>query len=462
MKFSRDKIISRVHKIPELKFEDQRLTSFSGLVIFQQLFSSLELKQKLRKCFKTLEVHETYKHYMVMMLLIVHLLIGYRKLRDIEYYKDDPMVKRILGLEKLPDVSTISRRLRTVDAASIENLRELCIVIVIERLKKEGLRRITMDFDGSVISTAGRTIEGTAVGFNKKKKGQRSYYPLFCTIAQLGQIFNFLHRPGNVHDSNGAKAFILACIARIREEIPGIKIEARMDSAFFCDEIVKELDRMEVEYTISVPFERFAILKQEIESRKWWRRLDDRWSFFQKNWKPKSWKKKYRFVFIRQKSKQMRKGPIQLDLFIPYEYGYDFKVIVTNKRMGARKVLVYHNGRGSQENIFGEAKSQSQLDYIAVRRLYGNQFYMVSAILAYNLSRELQMAAKPKDRGTTEKRSPLWKFEGLQKIRQNLIQRAGRLTTPQGTLTLTMSANKKVQEEILHYINTVGDNVCFS
>jgi hypothetical protein len=45
-----------------------------------------------------------------------------------------------------------------------------------------------MDFDGSVIST-GRVAEGTAVGFNKKKKGQRSYYPLFCTIAQTTQVF---------------------------------------------------------------------------------------------------------------------------------------------------------------------------------------------------------------------------------------------------------------------------------
>ena len=64
-----------------------------------------------------------------------------------------------------------------------------------------------MDFDGSVLST-GRVAEGTAVGFNKKKKGQRSYYPLFSTIAQTGQVLDLYHRPGNVHDSNGAEQFI--------------------------------------------------------------------------------------------------------------------------------------------------------------------------------------------------------------------------------------------------------------
>jgi len=33
-----------------------------------------------------------------------------------------------------------------------------------------------------------------------------------------------------------------------------------------------------------------------------------------------------------------------------------------------KKVLMFHDGRGSQENIIGEVKSQTQLDYIAVSR----------------------------------------------------------------------------------------------
>jgi hypothetical protein len=51
------------------------------------------------------------------------------------------------------------------------------------------LPRLTLDFDGSVQSTKGHA-EGSAVGFNKVKKGARSYYPLFCTVAQTGQFFD--------------------------------------------------------------------------------------------------------------------------------------------------------------------------------------------------------------------------------------------------------------------------------
>jgi hypothetical protein len=51
---------------------------------------------------------------------------------------------------------------------------------------------VSLDFDGSVLSTH-RRAEGVAAGYNKKKKGTRSYYPLFCTLAQTGLI-----RPGSL------------------------------------------------------------------------------------------------------------------------------------------------------------------------------------------------------------------------------------------------------------------------
>jgi hypothetical protein len=455
VKSSRSQVIRPVHKIPDIRFEDQRLTSFSGLVIYQVLFRVLGLKNRLRSCFAHRQDTGAYRHDVIALLLVVHLVIGYRWLRDIAYYKDDPMVMRVLGLRQMPDVSTVSRILRTTDARSIWNVRGLCRDLVIERLGQMRIRRVTLDFDGSVVSTHGRMIEGTAVGFNKQKKGMRSYYPLFCTIAQTGQAFDVHHRPGNVHDSNGAQEFILACIRAIRAHLPGVRIEARMDSAFFSDEIVTLLDALGVEFTLSVPFERFGQLKQMIEARKRWRYLQPDWGYFENGWKPKSWGKKYRFLFLRHRTKEIRKEPVQLDLFIPHAYGYAFKVIVTNRKIKAKKVLVYHNGRGAQENVFGELKSQGQMDYLAVRRLCGNQLYMLSAILAHNLNRDFQMASQRRHRGTTERRAPLWEFDELETTRRTLIQRAGRLTEPQGRLTLTMSANTKVKQQLTHYLDSL-------
>jgi hypothetical protein len=448
MKYSRSAIEFKTHKLPVLRFEDQRLTSFSGLVVVQALVSRLQLKERLRACFRQQVGRPIFGQARIVLQLVVHLLLGYRELRDSRYYRDDPLVKRVLGLNRLPDVATISRTLAQADEQSVENLRRTVRELVLERLKELALWRVSLDFDGSVLSTH-RRAEGVAAGYNKKKRGTRSYYPLFCTLAQTGQVFDVLHRSGNVHDSNGAKAFILACIGEIRRVLPRARIEVRMDAAFFSNEIVRELHRLGIEFTISVPFECLTALKAMIEGRQRWRRFSDEWSYFETPWKPKAWDRRFRFVFMREKVKQQHKGPVQLDLFIPYEYGYRFKVIVTNKQMGAKKLLAFHNGRGSQEGLLGELKSQVQADYVPVRGWLGNRTWLLAGMLAHNLVREMQIVSQPMARGTTEKRATLWIFEQVGTLRRNLLQRAGRLTSPQRQLTLTMSANRAVRNQML-------------
>ncbi|MCA1853507.1 MAG: IS1380 family transposase [Beggiatoa sp.] len=454
MKYSKAEVHCKTHGLPALRFEDSQMTSFSGLILLQALFARLRLKERLRRCFSHLTVSPIFGHATLVLCLVLHLMLGYRRLRDISYYSDDPLVMRTLGLRRLPDVATLSRGLARADAESAQRLQALMREGVVTRLVALGLSRVTLDFDGSVIGT-GKSAEGTAVGFNRKKKGQRSYYPLFCTVAQPGQVLDVLHRSGNVHDSHGAKDFILNCIAIVRAALPGVSIEVRMDSAFFSDEIVGSLDAAGVEYTVSVPFERFTDLKARIEARRFWWRGAAGWHYFEAKWKPKAWKTPHRFLFIRTRAKQQHKDPIQLDLFVPHEYGYEFKVILTNKRLGARKTLVFHNGRGSQEGIFAELKSDNALGYVPTRTWVGNQIYLLSVLLAHNLGRELQMIAHPPSRATLEKRPAFWAFERLDTFRRRILQRAGRLIRPQGQLTLSMSANPAVQEELLHYLEAL-------
>ena len=200
---------------------------------------------------------------------------------------------------------------------------------MLERLAQQRLARITLDFDGSVLGTQ-RHAEGTAVGFNKKKKGQRSYYPLFATIAQTRQVLDRLHRPGNVHDSNGARAFIEHCVGSVRDPLPGTRVESRVDSAFYNETLIDHLHRTGVTFTASVPFERWTELKSMVEHCAQWSRVNAVMSVYETLWKPKSWAQSYRCVFVRKRVRRQNKQPIQLDLFVPHVHDYEFKVIVTN------------------------------------------------------------------------------------------------------------------------------------
>ena len=448
MKHSRKTVQRKAHAIPHIKFEQQQLTSFAGLVLWPPFLAALDFKASLARCFRHVRAGKIYARATVFLQLILHLLLGYRDLRESAYYRDDPMVQRVLGLKRLPDVSTLSRMLKNASQPSIDRLRHLLRRLVVDRLRELALPRVTLDFDGSVQST-GRRAEGTAVGFNKQKKGARSYYPLFCTIAQTQQVLDFLHRSGNVHDSRGARTFIAECIGLIRQALPHAVIEVRADSAFFSDELVTVLRGHRVEFTLSVPFERFVELKGMIEGRRRWRRFDaDRWCF-ERRWKPKCWEDACRFVFVRTRTRKQHKGAVQLDLFVPYEHGYEFKVIITNKRVGVGTVLRFHEGRGAQEGIFGELKSHCAMGHVPVRRCLGNQMYLLAGLFAHNLVRELQMRTENPSRGTTDNRAALWVFERVDTVRKTLLQRAGRLTRPAGTLTLTISGAGMVKEKLL-------------
>lgn len=456
VKSSKAEIRAAFHKIPRLRFTAERtLTSYAGLVLVQALIAKLKLKARLSACFATVRKHAIYGPASIVMLVVVMIMLGCRRLRDLDYCREDPMLARVAGLRRLPDVATLSRTLAACDDRSIDALRESALRgLVLDRLAAQRFARVTVDFDGSVQATCGHA-EGTAVGYNPRRKGARSYYPLFCTIGQTDQFFDIHHRPGNVHDSNGAYEFMGACLWRLGQRLPGVQFETRLDSAFFNEMVLLTMEEHHVEFTCSVPFERFPKLKQLIETCGQWTRLDDDWSSFETTWKPECWDEQYRLIFARRRRPVRAREPLQLDLFIPVDFEFEYTVIATNKATSAKAVVAFHHGRGSQEKLFGEAKQHAALDVVAGKRLSTNRVFTIASMLAHNLSRELQMAAAPPRRATLPTRPPRWLFQSLGTLRQWLLHRAGKLSRPQGELTLTVNANATVESELNRYLSAL-------
>ena len=127
-------------------------------------------------------------------------------------------------------------------------------------------------------------------------------------------------------------------------------------------------------------------------------------------------------------------------------------VVLTNKRLRA---VALHNGRGSQERIFGELKSHSPMDYVTTRWWNGNQVYLLSALFTHNLAQKLQMITRTLDRSTQQKRPALWEVEQLNTLRHRIIQRAGRLIRPQGKLTLSMASNEATENDMLQILEAI-------
>ena len=80
-------------------------------------------------------------------------------------------MKQVVGLRALPDASTLSRRMADMDEGSVESAHEGNRLLAISGFAEHGLNRYTLNFDGLIQSTR-RHAEGSAVGFNRKRKGE--------------------------------------------------------------------------------------------------------------------------------------------------------------------------------------------------------------------------------------------------------------------------------------------------
>ena len=87
MKIPKSSIFSRERSLPELKFAEQDLTSFDGLVIFQNPFQSLNLPAGLIDACGSLDenTNHFYRHGKILECLIVHLILGFRVLVDFQF-----------------------------------------------------------------------------------------------------------------------------------------------------------------------------------------------------------------------------------------------------------------------------------------------------------------------------------------------------------------------------------------
>src|SRR5437867_10503073 len=112
-------------------------------------------------------------------------------------------------------MSATTNWLKQFTQTSLRALARLYSELRYEQIEQLKLPRLTIDLDGTVICT-GAKVAWAARGFNPHHRKAPSCYPLLAHLAQTGQILRLKNRPGNVHDSKGAEAFLSQLIAELR------------------------------------------------------------------------------------------------------------------------------------------------------------------------------------------------------------------------------------------------------
>jgi len=435
----------------KIEFASQDITAFGGLELLRRYLALVELGRRVRTVFLRNEVGGDYRAIDMILVIVVLLLVGGRRLEHLNYICDDPLVKRFCGLLRLPRERSVSRWLKRFTHKSLMALVEINSQIVSEVIEKQSLARLTIDVDGSVITT-GATVSWAYRGFNPHHRKDPSYYPIFAHLAQTGHILRVKNRPGNVHDSHGAVAFMRELIDDVRLRLgSALPLEFRMDGAFFQREIIELLERRKSRYAIKVPFVKWLGLVPRIRDRQRWHRLRDGMGYFEVSLHVAAWDKTLRVVVYRKPVHHQTKKNYQLDLFDPDNGYYEYSAVTTNLEIKAPALWDFMAGRGAQEKTFAELKGQWALDVVPTRHYSANSAWQQIAILGHNLLRNFQLQTVATKKQRSRKRTCAYLLHSLKTIRFKLIHQPARLVKPQGYSVLRFSVTptaKKLIESI--------------
>lgn len=451
MRLRNSEIHDRINGNLQIEFTDQKLTSFSGLELFNRYFRATELRSKIKAAFRGKGLSGDYKVPELVFTFISLWLSGGNRLRHIRYLSSDWLIKRIIGVKRVATERTLSRWLKRFTPLALDALLGLNAALVLGALQALCLKRVTLDFDGTVLST-GDDVENAARGYNPHKRFAKSYYPFLCHVAQTGHFLRVKNRRGNLHDSKGgALSMISDCIREVQARLGRVVvIEVRLDSAFFSEKILRFLIKLGIPYAVKMPLWKWTGAKELINQRERWSTASDKLSYFATTLALKKWKLEVPVIIFRKRLTKNNLKPknFQLDLFDPGDGIYEYQVIATNQELTAKNVMEFYNGRCGMEREIAEIKTEYGFANIPTKQFMANSAYQALAILTHSLVKNFQLAtqqAPAKKKSTSRTNS--FTFESLKSLRFKVISRAGRIVNSAGISVLKMASEPKVEAD---------------
>jgi hypothetical protein len=443
-------IRARVHDLP-ISFSEERISAHGGLELIRHFLTSIAFRDRVVKSMQGRAHGGDYGFANMLLAVIGLLVVGGARVTHMVFLGVDPVFLRFCSLHRLPSDRTVVAWLKSFTDPSIEALSELIRDLVYEQIERLHLRRLTLDLDGSVLRT-GAKVEGAARGFNPHHPKDPSYYPLSVHVAQLGQILRLRNRPGNVHDSHGAAGFLRVVTRELRERFGrGLKLELRMDGAFFHPEIFQFLDGEQgrgVEYAIKVPMWKWLGLLPVISTRRRWTRVDPYVDGFETSLSIGAWDRVERVVVYRKRVGHRSRKNFQLDLFSPDDGHYEYSAVATNKTLQIAALWHFMAGRGAHEKTYAELKDQFAFDAIPTNDRLANSAWQLISVLTMNLMRSFQLALGAKRRPRSRKRTFGYVFQSMRSLRFELIHQPLRLVRPAGRPELRFAVSSRARKQI--------------
>lgn len=422
------------------QFSAAQLTHFGGVYLVHLFLRTIHLRSFLHTHLSFPQRNNHYTLPELLLALIYPMLLGLEKVEVSALLRTNGVFQYITGLPSFPNPSTLRRFLvRAAGGGLLPQLRDTH-----DRLRTIFLQRPStpssfwIDCDSTVRTLYGHQ-EGAEVGYNPQQRGARSYHPLLCTEAHLGDALAGLLRPGDSHTA----ARIEELLERILRLLPHRRnLRLRADAGFSDGAFIAQLRANRIGFAIvarmtaplkaMVPGRRFTAVRQDLAVSEF-------------RYQPHGWGRSERFVILRRTLPPESEDP-QRTLFTLDRYAYH--VIVTDLDLTPYGVFQHYRDRAGIERIIRTLKDDYPFGSAPTNHFAANELYAECSLLAYNLMAWFQRLCLPEE----------WQSYTLPTIRHRLLMIPGAFVRSKNVPTLRFprsSAYREVFEGALERIRTL-------
>jgi hypothetical protein len=402
----------------KLEITEEEITPRSGLALYAEVLRAFRIEERIQRYFPLPGSNRGYRPWEFIEPLLLMLYGGGRHIEDLREIRDDKALRRLIGLYKMPAVSTYGDWMRRVgESGGIKGSAVLNRQVVRDIVGRDKTLRYTLDVDATVIEADKQEAQWTY----KKVKG---YQPILGFLAENGVCLAYEFREGNVVSHSGAVDFLKLC----QQALPKGKEIAyiRSDSAFYQADVINWCEREGKKYTITAGKDEAVM--EAISTIQDWKRLHtldgektDREVGTAIHIMHKT-EEAFRLVVQRWQNRQK-------DLFEPDDWFYH--VIATNcDELSAEEVVWWHNQRGQAENLIKELKIGFGMEQMVSGSFLANTLYFGLGILSYNTAQAQKLFFMDSD----------WRTHTIGTIRWRLVEVAGKVVRHGRQLILKLAA----------------------
>ncbi len=402
------------------------LTHYGGIYFFQEFLRVLQFRHFLARRLGDFRSRHDYPLSQMVLALIYPIVLGLDRLESASFLRPDETFQYLTGLPSYPDPQSLRRFLLHAPPEFRQQLHRFNNRLLQQFIHlPEHRSRLILDLDSTVVTVFGRQ-EGTAVGYNPRYRGKRSYDPLLCLEANSSFLWDTELRPGDAGTWAGSRELLATCFLSIPADIRELRVRA--DAGFGYGPVLEMLEARSAQYAVVARMT--GSLKRALGGLRY-ERLNPRWEIAQCEHRTSERAPVRRCVVVRRPIEETDPEPT---LFTLQRYLY--RAWITNLDLTPAGVWHFYDGRAGMEPRIRELREDFALRKIPTRAFAANALYLEVVRLAYNLVTVFQRTCVPEE----------WQDLTLSSLRHKLFWLPGELTRPQNRPTLRLANSPILQK----------------